>query len=111
MGVMLSRLLGFVLGMSNGAQLVMTAFGGTAIVFGTMATLASSPVLTLPARIARNCSATCSTAFRIRGLQSPMASRSYLDRSNARSLALLSTIPNDRRTNPGRFLSKNDTIP
>ncbi len=42
MGVMLSRLLGFVLGMSNGAQLVMTAFGGTAIVFGTMATLASS---------------------------------------------------------------------
>lgn len=42
MGVMLSRLLGFVLGMSNGAQLVMTAFGGTAIVFGTMATLAST---------------------------------------------------------------------
>ena len=42
MGVMLSRLLGFVLGMSNGTQLVMTAFGGTAIVFGTMATLAST---------------------------------------------------------------------
>jgi modulator of FtsH protease len=42
MGVMLSRLLGFVLGMSNGSQLVMTAFGGTAIVFGTMATLAST---------------------------------------------------------------------
>ena len=40
MGVMLSRLLGFVMGMSNGSQLVMTAFGGTAIVFGTMATLA-----------------------------------------------------------------------
>ncbi|AUL46695.1 hypothetical protein BTL55_06660 [Bordetella trematum] len=42
MGVMLSRLLGFVLGMSNGSQLVMTAFGGTAVVFGTMATLAST---------------------------------------------------------------------
>jgi len=42
MGVMLSRLLGFVLGMSNGTQLVMFAFGGTAIVFGTMATLAST---------------------------------------------------------------------
>jgi modulator of FtsH protease len=42
MGVMLSRMLGMVLGMSNGPQLVMTAFGGTAIVFGTMATLAST---------------------------------------------------------------------
>jgi modulator of FtsH protease len=42
MGLMLSRLLGFVLGMSNGTQLVMFAFGGTAIVFGTMATLAST---------------------------------------------------------------------
>ena len=42
MGVMLSRMLGFVFGMGNGAQLVMTAFGGTAIVFGTMATLATT---------------------------------------------------------------------
>ena len=42
MGIMLSRLLGFVLGMGNGASLVMMAFGGTAAVFGTMATLASS---------------------------------------------------------------------
>ena len=42
MGVMLSRLLGFVFGMGNGAQLVMLAFGGTAAVFGTMATLAST---------------------------------------------------------------------
>lgn len=42
MGVMLSRMLGFVLGMNNGAQLIMTAFGGTAIVFGTMATLATT---------------------------------------------------------------------
>ncbi|HBI83404.1 MAG TPA: hypothetical protein DDY24_06725 [Alcaligenaceae bacterium] len=42
MGIMLSRLLGFVLGMSNGTQLVMFAFGGTAAVFGTMATLATT---------------------------------------------------------------------
>jgi modulator of FtsH protease len=42
MGLMLSRMLGFVLGMSNGTQLVMFAFGGTAAVFGTMATLAST---------------------------------------------------------------------
>ena len=42
MGVMLSRLLGYVLGMGNGAQLVMFAFGGTAAVFGTMATLATT---------------------------------------------------------------------
>lgn len=42
MGIMLSRMLGFVLGMGNGSQLVMTAFGGTAVVFGTMATLAST---------------------------------------------------------------------
>jgi FtsH-binding integral membrane protein len=42
MGVMLSQLLGFVLGRSNGAQLIMTAFGGTAIVFGAMASLAST---------------------------------------------------------------------
>ena len=42
MGLMLSRMLGFVLGMSNGAQLIMLAFGGTAAVFGTMATIAST---------------------------------------------------------------------
>jgi len=42
MGVMLSRLLGFVLGMGNGAQLIMLAFGGTAAVFGAMATIAST---------------------------------------------------------------------
>lgn len=42
MGLMLSRLLGFVLGMGNGAQLIMLAFGGTAAVFGTMATVAST---------------------------------------------------------------------
>src|SRR5690606_19734952 len=42
MGLMLSRLLGFVLGMGNGAQLIMLAFGGTAAVFGTMASIAST---------------------------------------------------------------------
>lgn len=42
MGIMLSRLIGFVLGMGNGAQLIMVAFGGTAAVFATMATLAST---------------------------------------------------------------------
>ncbi|TAM85251.1 MAG: Bax inhibitor-1/YccA family protein [Candidimonas sp.] len=42
MGLMLSRMLGFVLGMGNGAQLIMLAFGGTAAVFGSMATVASS---------------------------------------------------------------------
>lgn len=42
MGIMLSRMLGFVMGMSNGTQLIMLAFGGTAAVFGTMATIAST---------------------------------------------------------------------
>lgn len=42
MGLMLSRLIGFVLGMGNGAQLIMMAFGGTAAVFGAMATVAST---------------------------------------------------------------------
>jgi modulator of FtsH protease len=42
MGIMLSRLLGHVLGMANGAQLIMMAFGGTAIVFGVMASVAST---------------------------------------------------------------------
>ncbi|KQV48524.1 hypothetical protein ASC95_21605 [Pelomonas sp. Root1217] len=41
MGLMLSRLIGFVLGYRNGTSLVMTAFGGTAAVFFTMATLAT----------------------------------------------------------------------
>ncbi len=42
MGLMLSRLVGFVLGFSNGSQLIMMAFGGTAIVFGAMASVAST---------------------------------------------------------------------
>jgi modulator of FtsH protease len=41
MGLMLSRLLGSVLGLSNGASLIATAFAGTAGVFTVMATLAS----------------------------------------------------------------------
>ncbi len=41
MGLMLSRLIGHVLGFSNGASLIMTAFGGTAAIFGVMATVAT----------------------------------------------------------------------
>ncbi len=41
MGLMLSRLLGSVLGLSNGASLITTAFAGTAGVFTVMATLAT----------------------------------------------------------------------
>ncbi|VWX63830.1 conserved membrane hypothetical protein [Burkholderiales bacterium 8X] len=41
MGLMLSRLLAAILGFSNGAELIMTAFGGTAGVFLVMASLAS----------------------------------------------------------------------
>ena len=41
MGLMMSRLIAFVLGFSNGASLIMTAFGGTAGVFFAMASLAS----------------------------------------------------------------------
>ena len=41
MGMMLSRLMGSVLGMANGAGLVMTAFAGTAVIFLCMASLSS----------------------------------------------------------------------
>ncbi len=41
MGLMLSRLLALVLGFKNGGTLVMYAFGGTAAVFFSMATLAT----------------------------------------------------------------------
>jgi FtsH-binding integral membrane protein len=41
MGVMLSRLIATILGFSNGASLIMAAFGGTAVIFTGMATLAS----------------------------------------------------------------------
>ncbi|HEU4459062.1 MAG TPA: Bax inhibitor-1/YccA family protein [Methylibium sp.] len=42
MGLMLSRLIGAILGFSNGASLIAFAFGGTAAVFFTMATLATT---------------------------------------------------------------------
>lgn len=41
MGLILSRLIGHILGFSNGAPLIMTAFGGTSIIFGGMATIAT----------------------------------------------------------------------
>lgn len=41
MGLMLSRIVGTVLGFRNGTSLVMTAFGGTAMVFFAMASLAT----------------------------------------------------------------------
>ena len=41
MGVMLSRLVGTVLGLANGASLVMTAFAGTGAIFLGMASLSS----------------------------------------------------------------------
>jgi len=42
MGLMLSRLIGAILGFSNGAQLIAFAFGGTAAVFFAMASLATT---------------------------------------------------------------------
>src|SRR5690606_2779957 len=42
MGIMLSRLLGHARGLANGSQLIMMAFGGTAVVFGAMASVAST---------------------------------------------------------------------
>ncbi len=42
MGLMLSRLIGHVLNFSNGSQLIMTAFGGTAVVFAAMASIATT---------------------------------------------------------------------
>ncbi|MES2024185.1 MAG: Bax inhibitor-1/YccA family protein [Pseudomonadota bacterium] len=41
MGLMLSRLIGHILGFANGTTLIMTAFGGTAAILGTMATVAT----------------------------------------------------------------------
>ncbi|MEG2879967.1 MAG: Bax inhibitor-1 family protein [Comamonas sp.] len=41
MGLMLSRLIGQILGFSNGSELIMTAFAGTAGVFFVMASVAS----------------------------------------------------------------------
>ncbi len=41
MGLMLSRLIGMVLGHANGAGLIMTAFAGTGLVFGGMAAMST----------------------------------------------------------------------
>jgi modulator of FtsH protease len=41
MGLMMSRLVGVVLGLGNGASLIMTAFAGTAAIFATMASLST----------------------------------------------------------------------
>lgn len=41
MGLMLSRLIGHILGFSNAASLIMTAFGGTGAIVATMASLAT----------------------------------------------------------------------
>ena len=42
MGLMLSTMLGAVLGLKNGGNLIALAFGGTSVIFFAMATLASS---------------------------------------------------------------------
>jgi len=42
MGLMLSRLISYTLGYSNGASLIMTAFGGTATILAVMATIATT---------------------------------------------------------------------
>ncbi|MDU0809891.1 MAG: Bax inhibitor-1 family protein [Burkholderia sp.] len=41
MGLMLSRLLSFIIGFSNGSSLIMLAFGGTGAIFSMMATIAT----------------------------------------------------------------------
>ncbi|MEJ2769498.1 Bax inhibitor-1/YccA family protein [Mycetohabitans sp. B46] len=41
MGLMLSRLLSFILGFTNGPSLIMLAFGGTGLIFAAMATVAT----------------------------------------------------------------------
>jgi FtsH-binding integral membrane protein len=42
MGLLLSRMLGAVLGLANGGQLIAMAFGGTAVIFAAMATIATT---------------------------------------------------------------------
>ncbi len=42
MGLMLSRMIEHILNFANGAQLIMTAFGGTGLVFATMASVATT---------------------------------------------------------------------
>ena len=47
MGLMLSRLIGHILGFANGTSLIMTAFGGTAAILATMASVATVSKLSL----------------------------------------------------------------
>jgi len=42
MGLMLSRMLGVILGLANGASLIAMAFGGTAVIFGAMAAIGTT---------------------------------------------------------------------
>jgi len=42
MGLMLSRMLAMILGLANGWNLIMLAFGGTAVIFAAMATIATT---------------------------------------------------------------------
>jgi FtsH-binding integral membrane protein len=42
MGLLLSRMLGVVLGLANGGTLIAMAFGGTAVIFAAMATIATT---------------------------------------------------------------------
>ena len=42
MGIMLSRMLGYVLSLGDGANLIMLAFGGTAAIFAAMAAIATT---------------------------------------------------------------------
>ncbi len=42
MGLLLSRMLGAVLGLANGGSLIAMAFGGTAVIFAAMATIATT---------------------------------------------------------------------
>src|SRR5262245_10057141 len=50
MGLMLSRLIGAVLGLANGAQLIMMAFGGTGVIFFGMAFASTAVKLYLSTR-------------------------------------------------------------
>src|SRR5262249_2703389 len=42
MGLLLSRMLGAVLGLANGGRLIAMAFGGTGVIFAAMATIATT---------------------------------------------------------------------
>ncbi len=56
MGLMLSRLIGAVLGLANGAGLIMTAFAGTGLIFLGMASLSTRDQARPDRRWASSCS-------------------------------------------------------